>query len=154
MKSILAIIALILVSSHTFSQVAISYFPFQSILAMSTNTEKLFWADYKLETNTFASNMNMELSPKINVKRTGNVNYYVGPGVNFNPAYSFANLTMVNGYFVDLGVRVKPLEKHKNFQVVFEISPYANFEFGNGGIRTRFGVAWNFNKKDEGQQKP
>ncbi len=134
------------------SQVAVSYFPFQSILSLSSSTEKILWGDYKLETNTFVSNMNMELSPKLNLKRSPLVNCYLGPGVNFNPAYSFAGLQIVNGYFLDIGVRIKPLEKRKNLQLVFEVSPYTNVEFGNGSIRTRLGLSWNFMKNSKEKQ--
>jgi hypothetical protein len=128
------------------SQVAVSYFPFQSVLAISSNTERLLWADYKLETNTFAGNMDMELSPKLNFNRTEAVNYYTGPGVSFNPAYTFSDLTVLNGYFLDFGVRVKPFSRNRSFQVVFEISPYANKNFNGGSIRTRLGLGWNFNR--------
>lgn len=142
--------------SHTLcSQVAISYFPFQSILSLSSNTEKLFWADYKLETNSFVSNLNMEISPKLNFKRSESVNYYLGPGLGFNPAYAIANLKMLNGGFLDFGVRVKPLIKYRSFQIVFEISPYVNKDFSSGNIRTRLGLAWNFirKKKEDVKEK-
>lgn len=142
------IITIIFAISFTglFSQVAITYFPFQSFLGISSNTEKLLWADYKIETNSFSSNMNMELSPKINFLRKEAVNYYLGPGISFNPAYGFTDLGIMNGYFLDFGVRVKPWEQHRNFQVVFEISPFVNHEFKSGSLRTRLGLAWNFKK--------
>jgi hypothetical protein len=143
-------IAIILsISTYAQAQVAVSYFPFLSILSISTNTEKLCWADYKIETNSFAGNFNMELSPKLNFRKRELTNYYVGPGVGFNPAYSFANLSIMNGYFIDFGVRIKPLAKRRNFQIAFEISPYVNREFSGGNIRTRLGVSWNFQKSEE-----
>lgn len=77
-KTILIILALISLTAK--SQIAITYVPFQSFLGISTNTDKLLWLDYKIETNTFASNLNMELSPKINFMRKENVNYYFGAG--------------------------------------------------------------------------
>lgn len=128
-----------------FSQVAVSYFPFQSILSISTQTEKLFFIDYKIETNNFFSNLNMELSPKINLKRTEEINYYAGAGLSFNPANWKADLPVVNGYFMDFGIRVKPFKKIRNLQGVFEISPYVNKTFKSGNLRTRIGIAWNFN---------
>jgi hypothetical protein len=148
MRFIFILIALS-VSTYLNSQVAVSYFPFQSILSISTNNEKLCWAEYKIETNSFVSNFNMELSPKLNFRKRELTNYYVGPGVSFNPAYSFAHLSIMNGYFIDFGVRIKPLPKRRNLQIVFEISPYVNREFSGGNIRTRLGVAWNFHKSEE-----
>ncbi len=135
-------------------QIAFTYHPIQSIFSISSNTEKLIFCEYKIETNTFASNMNMELSTKINVKKTDWVNYYVGPGISFNPAYSFVNLSIFNGYLLDVGARIKPIQKYKNIQLVFELSPYINREFNGGNLRTRLGVAYNFaSKKGESEKK-
>lgn len=128
-------------------QVSVGYFPFQSVVSVSTNTEKLCWVDYKLETNSFASNFNMEFSPKINFSRRSLVNYYTGVGISLNPAYVASKLSITNGYFIDFGVRVKPLTQYKNLQIVFEISPYINKSFDGGNIRTKLGIAWNFSKK-------
>mgnify|MGYP001953233162 CR=1 FL=1 len=99
-----------------------------------------------IKTETFFSNVNMELSPMWNFKRTDWVNYYTGIGVNFNPMNSFQDLPIVNGYTLDFGARIKPLQKYKNIQLLFEISPYMNQEFSGGNLRTLFGVAYNFNK--------
>jgi hypothetical protein len=129
------------------SQVAISYFPIQSILSISSNTERLLWAEYKIETNTFFTNLNMEISPKINIKKTDWANYYVGPGASFNPSYGVAELGLINGYFLDLGARIKPIQKHKSVHLVFEISPYVNRTFDGGNLRTRLGVSYNFLNK-------
>lgn len=126
------------------AQVAISYFPFQSLLTVSTNTENNLFADLKIETNNFISNFNVEVSPKINFKKLENVNYYTGLGISLNPANSFDNLPITNGYFIDFGMRAKPFEKIKNLQFVFEISPYINKEIKGGNLRTRIGLAWNF----------
>lgn len=129
------------------AQVAISYYPFQSLLSVSTNTEKLFWADYRIETNTFISNLNMELSPMLNIKRTERVNYYLGAGVSFNPAYAVSELPVLGGYFIDTGVRIKPFPKYKGVQILFEISPYVNARLSGGNLRTRLGLAYNFSRK-------
>lgn len=129
------------------AQVAVSYFPFESLLSVSSNTEKLLWADYKLETNSFFSNLNMEISPKINFKRGEWVNYYTGIGIAFNPVNAFSDLTVMNGYFLDFGARIKPLAQCRNVQVVFELSPYTSKDFKGGNLRARLGLAWNFNKK-------
>lgn len=151
MKPILPVLLVFLCVLKTKSQVAFTYFPFQSIICVSSNTERLAWVDLKLETNTFFTNMNMELSPKIHLNTTEQANYYIGPGVNFNPVYAAADLPIVNGYFVDLGVRIKPLKTLKSLQIVFEISPYINEHLAGGNLRTRLGVAYNFTRKPKTQ---
>lgn len=144
MKRIVLILMTVFVQKQLLAQVAISYFPFQSILAVSGNTDKRLFADVKLETNNFISNLNMELSPKFNFKRLDRINYYTGIGASLNPVNAAANLPMINGYFVDFGMRAKPLEKLHQLQMVFELSPYINREIKGGNLRTRLGVAWNF----------
>lgn len=152
MKRILIILVCLIIQKQLFAQVAISYFPFQSILSVSTNTDKRLFADFKIETNNFISNFNMEFSPKFNFKYLEKLNYYTGIGISINPLNSFANLSVTNGYFIDFGMRAKPFEKFKNLQVVFEISPYVNKEFNGGNLRTRMGIAWNFAKKSKSNE--
>lgn len=77
-------------------------------------------------------------------------NYYIGAGISINPTNAYANLPLVNGYFVDFGTRVKPIKSSSQLQVVFELSPYINRAFSSGNLRTSLGVAWNFeHKKDK-----
>jgi hypothetical protein len=152
MKRILVIFICLLTHKHIFAQIAISYFPFQSILSVSTNTDKRLFADFKIETNNFVSNFNMEFSPKFNLKSLEKVNYYSGIGISINPVNSFANLPITNGYFIDFGMRAKPFEKLNNLQIVFEISPYVNREINGGNLRTRIGIAWNFTRKTKSNE--
>ncbi len=147
MKRIWVILIWLITQNQLLAQVAISYFPFQSFLSVATNTDKRLFADVKIETNHFISNFNIEISPKVNVKRLEKINYYLGIGVSINPVNSFANLPLTNGYFIDVGMRAKPFEKLDNLQVVFEISPYINRDINGGNLRTRLGLAWNFTSK-------
>lgn len=128
------------------AQIAVTYIPFQSIFGISSNVEKLMWVDYKIETNNFASSLDMEISQKINFKRKDMVNYYIGPGFSSNPAYCFVDLPFINGYFIEFGTRIKPIAKFKNIQLMFELSPYITNKFNNGYLRTRLGFSYNFNK--------
>lgn len=129
------------------SQICISYFPFQSVLSISTNTNKRLWLDFKTETNTFASNLNMEISPKVNYKINNYSFYYLGMGSGFNPSRIGTESGWINGYFVDWGIRFKPLKKEQRFQLAFELSPYINKTFSGGNLRTKLGIAWNFNPR-------
>jgi hypothetical protein len=130
-----------------FSQVEVSYFPFQSLLSLSTDTEKRVFADYKIETNTFLSNLNMEISPMVNVRRKERVNGYLGAGISFNPFNGYSDLPILNGYFAAFGVRIKPLKTLKSVHLIFELSPYFNKEWTGGNLRSRLGVGWNFRKE-------
>ena len=146
MKKSILVLLLVIAFKKSSAQVSIGYFPFQSLLSITSSTEKIFWADFKLEANTFASNLNMEISPKINFKRTDCVNYYFGLGWSFNPTNAYSDATITNGYFLDFGARIKPLSNWRNLQLVFELSPYVNGDFTGGNLRARLGLAWNFGK--------
>lgn len=141
----LFILALLFVKI-TIAQVSVGYYPFQSLLAVSTASDRLLWAEYKLETNTFMSNLNMELSPRINIKRTAQSKFYIGAGISINPINQFSELSALNGSFIDIGTRIKPLKTQPGFRVIFEISPYVNRTFDSGNLRTRLGLAWEFLK--------
>ncbi|MBS1536963.1 MAG: hypothetical protein JST20_04375 [Bacteroidetes bacterium] len=154
MNLILLLLFCLITQQQLFSQVTISYYPLQSILSISTNTNKLFFADFKLETNTFISNLNMEFSPKINFKSLDNVNYYTGIGISINPVNSYADLPITNGYFIDFGIRAKPFDKLRNLQLVFEISPYINKDCSGGNLRTRLGLSWNFTNESSKSSPP
>lgn len=153
MKNILFVLFFILIQHEILGQVAISYYPFNSILSITSNTNKRLFADYKLETNNFVSNLNMEFSPKINFKKLEKINYYVGAGVSINPLNTFSSTDITNGYFLDFGIRAKPFEKHEELQIVFEISPYVNKSLTGGNLRTRLGVAWNFKRNNKTNSK-
>lgn len=146
MKSVRLFFLMLFLALGAKGQLVLGYHPFQSVLSLSSNTERLVFADFKLETNNFASNLNMELSPKFNLKRGEWVDQYVGAGWAFNPANLAANLPVTNGYFVDYGFRFKPLAKQPKLLVVFEISPYVNRSFSSGNIRTRLGLGWRFSR--------
>lgn len=147
MKLKILLLIPVILPFFTIAQVAVTYIPFQSLLGVSTNTEKRLWLDYKLETNTFFQNLNMELSTKVNIRQSEISNIYLGPGIAFNPINKVSELSVINGYLIDVGIRIKPLVKVKNAQLVFEISPYVNKAFTSGYLRTRVGIAWNFSKQ-------
>ena len=145
MKKLLIIAVLIsgVLTTKTYSQIAISYYPFQSILSVSSSPEKTFWGDLRIETNTFFSNINLEFDVMVNIKKTERVNYYAGLGINVNPFYGLESLPFTNGYTLNTGVKIKPFLNHQKFQVAFELSAYFNKNFDGGLLRTLLGVSYN-----------
>jgi hypothetical protein len=143
LKMIMLVSSLVLGSALK-AQVALSYFPFESELGLSTNTDKLFWGDFKVATNTFFGNMSTEPAVMWNFKRGNWVNYYSGLGANFNFFNAASSISVLNGYALHFGARIKLLHRFKNLQVVFEISPYFSSDFGGGLMRTKLGLSYNF----------
>jgi outer membrane receptor for ferric coprogen and ferric-rhodotorulic acid len=68
MKLLVTITIALCISLKGYTQMAIGYFPFQSLLSVSANTQKTIWAECKVETNTFFSNLNTEFSAKYTIK--------------------------------------------------------------------------------------
>ena len=130
------------------AQVAVTYFPFQSVLGVATDTERPLWVGLNAETNTFISNVNLELQGMANLKRGEWVNYYAGLGVNTNPLAAVNELPLLNGYTITAGTRIKPLANYRNVQVVFELTPYVNTHFDGGFVRTMLGLAYNFRRRE------
>ena len=89
-KSILVIAILvgILNAIPSKAQMGIAYYPFQSIVSLNSDSEKLAWADLRMETNTFISNLNFEINAMWNFIRKDRLNYYLGLGININPFYA------------------------------------------------------------------
>mgnify|MGYP003624678420 CR=1 FL=1 len=145
-KSILVIAILvgILNAIPSKAQMGIAYYPFQSIVSLNSDSEKLAWADLRMETNTFISNLNFEINAMWNFIRKDRLNYYLGLGININPFYALEELEATNGYLIHFGTRIKPFKKAENLQIAFEISPYLNTSFNAGQIRSLIGIAYNF----------
>ena len=147
MKTLLTILGALVFARPAAAQVAVTYFPFQSVLGVSSDTERRVWAVVNAETNTFISNVNLELQALVNVKKGEWVNYYTGLGVNTNPLSAVNELPLVNGYSLTLGARIKPLAARRNVQVVFELAPYTNQYLDGGYLRTMLGLAYNFRRQ-------
>lgn len=141
---LLIIVLLALKPNEGKAQIGLAYYPFQSVIALNSDCEKILWADLRMETNTFISNINLELNANYNFKKSDWVNYYTGIGINLNPFYALEDLPATNGYLLHFGTRIKPFQKMKNIQIAFEISPYFNPDFDGGQIRSQLGLAYNF----------
>lgn len=131
------------------AQVSLSYLPLSSYVGISSNPNLRAWVDFRLLTNTFFSNSNMEVLPMINIKKDSLIKCYIGVGLNFNVVYGLYNdgRRYVNGYALAFGVRVSPFRSSRNLSFIAEVSPYANETFSGGSFRTNLGVAWRFKRK-------
>ena len=125
-------------------QLSLGYFPFNNTLSVTSNPDRLFWADGRFETNTFYGNINPELLGRINVKRTDFYNLYTGAGFKMILIDGFNDGIYAGGYSVAMGARFKPIVKWSNVHVVFELSPYFNREFSSGMLRAYLGIAYKF----------
>jgi hypothetical protein len=127
---------------------SVAYYPFNSILSVSTNPELKVWADFRFQTNSYFSSLSTEIAPAINLNKNPKGRYYLGGGVRINYLAALQGDTkMLEGYFFNLGVRSAPFEKIPQIQIAFEVSPYVARNFESGLFRTRLGLAYNFSHK-------
>lgn len=144
MKKIVLILVCVLAFKTAQAQVALSYYPFESVLGLSTDVEKALWADLRLDLNTFIGVMNSEAQLMWNWRQGDWVNYYSGLGINFKPFYAAADLAFLNAYILSTGARIKPWQAQPNFQIIFELSPYFYESWDGAIVRANLGVAYNF----------
>lgn len=137
-----------LICSLSISSIAQSvvYYPFNSILGLSTNPSKAIWLDVKFQTNSYFSSLSTDISPEINLKKTPKSITYMGAGVKMNYLNAIENNNILEGYFMNFGVRLMPFEKYKKVQIAFEITPYAGRKLDIGVFRTNFGIGYNFSR--------
>ena len=146
-NQLLFLFVTVFITFSSYAQVNIAYYPWNNLLGISTNTNKLIWLDLKSEVNTFFGNLNTEQSLQLNIKRTEFVNYYTGIGISTNYIRATHDGKIINGYYVNFGSRIKPINKVPGLQIIAEISPYLNREFQSGILRFNLGIGYQFSKK-------
>lgn len=126
---------------------SVAYYPFNSILSVSTNPGKVAWFDLRMQTNSFFSSLSTEFAPAFNLNQNTKARFYLGGGVRANFLAGIADVSVLEGYFVNVGLRSSVIEKIPQIQFAFELSPYAAKGFDSGSMRSRLGIAYNFSAK-------
>ncbi len=144
-KKIASFLLLFTISQMAKSQ-TFTYYPFQSLLELSSNPKKSLWMQFRIQGNSVFSSMNTEIAPMFTIKKNPKSTFYLGPGVQFNLLNSLNDKDILNGYFFNIGTRAYPSEKYKNLGIAFEISPYANKDFDIGTWRYLLGISYSFGK--------
>ncbi|MBD2701138.1 hypothetical protein IC229_10865 [Spirosoma sp. BT702] len=146
MKHVL--IALLLGSAlSAFGQASVAYYPFNNVVSVSTNSDRGFWLDARMQTNTLFGSLSTTICPMINVSRQTQVNYYTGLGIRFNALNGIDNRDVLEGYSLHIGVRIKPLTFMPNLRIAFEIAPYSRKDFKTGNLQSFLGFAYQFKKR-------
>jgi hypothetical protein len=153
MKRILFVLMLLLFSGREplSAQASVGYYPWSALLTVSTNAKKAIWLDTRLQTNSLFSSLSIDLLPMINLKRGEVVQWYIGGGLRLNPLYRIADadadLITIDGYSMNVGVRIAPLKQNRRIQLALELNPYVKDKFDSGVLKTHFGLIYAFGKK-------
>ena len=151
-KVILLLILFTLCSLESLvAQPSVGYYPWSSLLTISTNPKKVLWLDTRMQTNSLFSSLSIDILPMVTLKRGEVVQWYIGGGVRLNPlrriADSGADLISLDGYSVNFGARIAPLPQNRNIQLALELNPYVKDKFDSGVLKSHFGLIYVFNKK-------
>lgn len=146
------LLLLTLKAGDGFSQASVSYYPWSSLLGVSTNPSKAIWLDSRMQTNSLFSSLSIDVLPMVNIKRGEIVQLYLGGGVRLNPLYKIAdasaNVITVDGYSVNFGARIAPLPQLKNLQLALELNPFVKKNIESGVLKSHFGLVYHFRKKE------
>lgn len=157
MKKTILIIALLTFcfGEKLIAQASVGYYPWSSLLTVSTNTKKAIWLDTRVQTNSLFSSLSIDVLPMINLKKGEILQWYIGGGLRLNPlrriADGGADLVTIDGYSVNFGVRISPLPQNRRIQLALELNPYVKDDFASGVLKSHFGVVYAFGKNKKEQ---
>jgi hypothetical protein len=146
MKKLILSLAFSLCALTHYGQVVLGYFPFNyGEVQLTSPQSALVFADLRIETNSFITNLNMELGGAVNLKRAEKHNLYLGVGLRGNPFDPLNETSIINGYYVSMGVRWRPVKSVPKLGLVFELSPLFYEELGSGlALRSKLGLSYAF----------
>jgi hypothetical protein len=161
MKKLFLLLVLFALTSQKalMAQASVGYYPWSSLLSVSTNPGKTVWLDTRFQTNSLFSSLSVDILPMFNLKRGEVVQWYLGGGLRLNPLYRIADanadLITIDGYSLNVGVRIAPLPQNRNIQLALELNPYVKDDFASGVLKSHFGVVYVLGKKkkEEGGSK-
>ena len=155
MKRIFLLIVILIAANKSvlLAQASVGYYPWSSLLSVSTNPKKAVWLDSRFQTNSLFSSLSVDILPMINLKRGEVVQWYIGGGLRLNPLYRIADakadLITIDGYSLNVGVRIAPIPQNRNIQLALELNPYVKNDFASGVLKSHFGLVYFFGKKVE-----
>lgn len=155
MKRLIPLVfALVILSgSSLFAQASVGYYPWNSLLTISTNPTKILWLDTRVQTNSLFSGLSFDLLPMVNFKRGKVVQYYLGGGIRVNPLLRIsdpkADLITIDGYSINVGARIAPIPQNRNIQFSIELNPYIKDNLESGVLKSNFGLIYFFGKREK-----
>ena len=148
MKKSLAILGFLLASTFLVQAQSISYYPFNSQLAISTNPTNTAWAEMRMQMNSATSALTSEFGPMLTIHKTKDALFYVGGGVNVGwMSNVFNQSSILKGYYGSVGVRAFPFTAVPRLGLNFEVTPYTDSKVQTGLLRAWLGVNYHFGKK-------
>jgi len=147
MKNILAVLGLLLASIQLSNAQSISYYPFNSQLAVSSNPTNIAWGEVRMQMNSATSALTSELGPMVTVYKSKDALFYLGGGVNVGwMSNVFNQSSILKGYYGSAGVRAYPFASMPHLGLNFEFTPYTDSKVETGLLRAWLGINYHFGK--------
>ena len=149
MRSSLFFLVVFLVFSQTSKAQSVSYYPFASELAISSNPTQAAWAEVRIQMNSATSALTTEFGPMLTVKKTKTTAFYIGGGANIGwMSNVINNSSLLKGYYGSAGFRAFPFEKLPQVGLNFEFTPYTDSNVQTGLLRAWIGLSYHFGKNN------
>ena len=149
MRSSLFFLVVFLVFSQTSKGQSVSYYPFASELAISSNPTQAAWAEVRIQMNSATSAVTTEFGPMLTVKKTKTTAFYIGGGANIGwMSNVINNSSLLKGYYGSAGFRAFPFEKLPQVGLNFEFTPYTDSKVQTGLLRAWIGLSYHFGKNN------
>ena len=149
MKNIIAFWGLFLTITQFSNAHSISYYPFNSQLAVSSNPPNTAWAEVRMQMNSATSAITSEFGPMLTVYKTKDAVFYTGGGVNIGwMSNVFNQSSLLKGYYGSFGVRAYPFTSVPHLGLNFEFTPYTDSKVQTGLLRAWLGVNYHFGKNN------
>ena len=149
MRSSLFFLVVFLVFSQISKAQSVSYYPFASELAISSNPTQAAWAEVRIQMNSATSALTTEFGPMLTVKKTKTTAFYIGGGANIGwMSNVINNSSMLKGYYGSAGFRAFPFEKLPQVGLNFEFTPYTDSNVQTGLLRAWIGLSYHFGKNN------
>ncbi|MBI1221817.1 MAG: hypothetical protein GC180_04355 [Bacteroidetes bacterium] len=128
--------------SSAYAGWTVGYYPFPySKVELTSPVEKMFYGGLRLQTNSFASNLNSDLYVAWNFKREERYQYFAGLGLRSNPGNSSQ---IYQGQFLMVGIRLYPIKNLPALGLIMDLSPYFHSDFKSGRMESNLGLFWRF----------
>lgn len=130
------------------AQLSVGYYPYPySKVEMTSNPNAVVFGGIRVQTNSFASNLNTDFNFCWNFKRQEQINFFAGLGARINLT-DFGNndINAYKGQYLMLGARFYPFEKLTPLGLSFDICPYAEGDFKSGRLESNLGLFWSFGR--------
>ncbi len=133
------------------AQWSVGFYPYPySRVELTSNPGSRLFGGLRVQTNSFASNLNTDLNFYWNFKREKNLNAFASGGLRFNIGDLFGgNGEVFRSYLFSAGMRIRPLNDLPRLGLSFDVGPVIHPSLRTARIESNVGLFWVFGGKED-----